>query len=669
MNYKKFLRKQKYVKKVNHKWSIDREIVCIDGKYMLGPEEKYTLTEEAFVHIINGDYSERLVLDENGIRTGEKETILQGGLHTYKSWIDLKNTRDDIVHLQLFNSKKHKYWYYARSLKNNVITLKIPRELFQNKAANITRYPDTFYKSGYLWKTLFPKDKTKEDILKIIDEALFKLDKEESQEGVLIGYALVDNPFTAIKVRIQCRGYQINSAFPAWEQPRIGNTGKAYSHIDTIGFNIAQSTEFFDDYEESIKNNTTLFTDNNIYLLTINTPEYFLRRPILPEYGNINEWNLKREKDLKSIAKHLEEDDIETLKQYLQDPLISKGSFSFQLEVYNSLYNEFSNNRDLFNAVLIHQNIFEALLIIYFYDQENHSLHLIEMIEFILLSKTTFTGALDCWNNKRLHNKIIDLVLNYHSTDIINVYWKSIIKSPTRSCLFLEFDVFNICYKKKLSQYDELFDIIYASGMDVMIRPEYFYDYLLYMLGENYLIGLQEEKQKELVHEIINSQGPQFHKMVEDCFKLTSSNDLTFLSEKLSLLVQKTIDYNLTSNINANDLNIFIKDYFRVQTANRMKILHRYPDFELDALDVYEFGSEKCKLNTIIKHERRTIVVILENFLDIISSIANQIEDKTLLEQITKYKDNVWTERPPVPKGIPNYIKHWIHSKNQEWLE
>jgi len=273
---------KKKLKTLHKKW-VQREIPFENEGYYLGIEKKYFLSEKALSHIIKGDFSERLI-EENGHRTGEKETILTGGLHTYQGWIDFKNIRNDIVHLKKFNSNKDKFWYYARTLQNGVITLKIPRELFQSKAANLTKFPDTYYKSGYLWKTLFPKEKTKFDILSIIDESLHNLDMEESQNGILIGYALVTHPFTMIKIRIQYRENTINSVFPTWEQPLTGNTGKAYSHSDTISFTIAESTEYFD-YENVYDE----LYDSNIYVhefgitsVLLNTPKFLLKRPTLP---------------------------------------------------------------------------------------------------------------------------------------------------------------------------------------------------------------------------------------------------------------------------------------------------------------------------------------------------------------------------------------------------
>lgn len=211
-----------------------------------GDSGQYELSEDAFKHILWGDTTIRPVTTLGG---RVLETVLSGGLHTYAGWTKFLALHPKVVHLLQFRHGVHDAWYYARELQNGVVTLKIPRKLFTGSAASITQQPDNYYKSGYLWKTLFPTQYTEGEILKVIAEALVNLDREESAlptaeqpAGVLYGYAATSDPFTAIKVRIQVRGSQILSAFPAWDQPATGNNGKPYSHVHSIGFLIAEST-------------------------------------------------------------------------------------------------------------------------------------------------------------------------------------------------------------------------------------------------------------------------------------------------------------------------------------------------------------------------------------------------------------------------------------------
>lgn len=666
-NKKKLMNQSK--PKTLYKW-VEREIPLEDGGYNIGPEGKYFLSEIALSHIIDGDFTERLI-ENDGQRTGEKETILKGGLHTYNAWINFKNLRNDIVHFKFFNSNKYKLWYYARSLQNGVITLRIPRELFQSKAANLTKFPDSYYKSGYLWKTLFPKDKTKDDIINIIDEALFNLDKEETQSGILIGYSLMTHPFTGLKIRIQCIDNKINSAFPTWEQPMTGNTGKAFSHSDTINFIISSSTEYFDDEEnnEFVESNV-YFHELGITSVMLNTPSFLLRRPVLPTNGQIDNWMSDRELELSIISKKMSENNILYLQKYLEDSFICKDGYPFQQGAYHEIYDDLVNDIKLFNAISINQNIIECITVINNYDQINKTTHLMGSITHILLNKVLYTGALDSWNNKVLHNKILDFILLYHNTDIIPIYINAISQSPIRSSLYTEFDLANICYKKEFDLMNDqeatLFCIMNLPIDEYTIKPQYFRDYFLLNLSENYFMNFNKKTRDDFVDNILKKLGINFEKMVEHSINLTSIKDFMFFKEKFNQLTEIIITKQIIG-INNDSLSIIIKDFFRIQTAQRMKIFLRKPDFELNAMDYFDYDSEEYKLHTLIKHERRINVLSLENFLDDALKIANYINDEKLIIAINKYKSSVWTERPPQQKFIPNYIKHWSNQKDKSW--
>ena len=176
----------------------------------LGDAGQYELSQAAFDHIIAGDKTDRPIKTPSGTVV---EKVLAGGLHTYDGWLNFLSHHPKTVHLMQFRFGVDVGWWFARELQNGVITLKIPRHLFNKSAASITQQPDTHYKSGYLWKTLFPRAYSKEDICNAISEALGKIDKELSDElsatkpdGVLYGYTAVDKPFIAMLIRIQVRG-------------------------------------------------------------------------------------------------------------------------------------------------------------------------------------------------------------------------------------------------------------------------------------------------------------------------------------------------------------------------------------------------------------------------------------------------------------------------------
>lgn len=221
-----------------------------NGVYWLGPADAFSLAPEALNHILDGDLADQVLRDAGGTTL---KKILKGGLHTAQGWKSLKSHRPEVVHGACFRSDRHDDWYFARELQNGVILLKIPRPLFQANAARLTLSADVYYKSGYLWKTLFPESMTFEQIISAIDESLFHPEPWESDAGIKVGYALLDDPLTALKVRVQVTDKVINSAFPTWGQPSTGNNGKPYDHFDSISFLIAQSMVFFGERESSFK--------------------------------------------------------------------------------------------------------------------------------------------------------------------------------------------------------------------------------------------------------------------------------------------------------------------------------------------------------------------------------------------------------------------------------
>ena len=189
-----------------------------------GEQGKFELTEAALKHLFVGETTVRPV---NALGERTPEVVLSGGLHTWTGWEQLLKEHAGVVHLLEYDVDRHVDWFYARELQNGVITLKIPRRMFTGDAAAITKMPDVNYKSGYLWKTLYPLGYSEDDVIKTLAEALQNLDREDSAPptaaqpaGVLYGYALLDEPLKSMKLRIQVRGNQIQSALP-----RMGAAG------------------------------------------------------------------------------------------------------------------------------------------------------------------------------------------------------------------------------------------------------------------------------------------------------------------------------------------------------------------------------------------------------------------------------------------------------------
>lgn len=345
--------------------------------------EKLQLTKDAITHITQGEFSIR------PIRNQDNMIVLSGGLHTYDAWIEFrKNYSKTLEHLHLFNSHEHQYWYYARELGNGVITLRIPRELFSGKAAKITMYPDKYYKSGFLWKTLFPKGYDEDKIIESIKEALENEDEAQRQSGQIVGYINNNDPLLKIKVVIQHHGKEIKSVFPAWTQPNSGNNGKPYSPYENIGFIIAQSTEYFNDKEKLSDYQVYSFSEEYITSekLHLHTPAIFTTRkiPIIEESPTERAKN--RKEDLKNYCITKEENDI--IFKYLNDFALVKFYPELLFAVYENASHIISKNKIFFNTFQIVQNFIDGLDYLHLTNQKER---LIQTIIFMVDNMVSHT--------------------------------------------------------------------------------------------------------------------------------------------------------------------------------------------------------------------------------------------------------------------------------------
>ena len=63
---------------------------------LIGPNNAYSISDDAIKHILNGDISERQDRDDSGNVTLTK--VISGGLHTIEAWKNFQSSRPDIKH-------------------------------------------------------------------------------------------------------------------------------------------------------------------------------------------------------------------------------------------------------------------------------------------------------------------------------------------------------------------------------------------------------------------------------------------------------------------------------------------------------------------------------------------------------------------------------------------
>lgn len=621
------------------------------------------LHSSAVNHVLNGDLTDRFNR-YNGSTHLEK--IIKGGLHTYDGWVNFLSYHTDLAHVYHFNSKYHSSWYYARELQNSIITLRIPKHIFSSAGAKITKFPDNYYKSGYLWKTLFQKGFDEQQLISTIEETLNNINREETKDGEIIGYANINQPLNTIRVVIMHRDNKINSVFPSWTQPNTGNNGKAFSHFENIGHVISASTVFFDTKEMSTDSRIEFNNKHRLLKSLVRiTPKIFLTRS--KPKKNIRKWLLRREQELKAISKTISNEDIVNIFEYINDIEICKNHDSICKHGYNYESHSIEKSLEIFNVFQIHQNIIESLLIIYFYDNKNCSNYFSKSISYLINNMVTHVG-IDSWVKRRIYHTIATLLPTYHNIDATKNFINIFSEAPTRREFFVEFsfdsqakkDIKSTIYKGDIP--DE-FILVQNPSLSIKVEYNHFMDYLKENLGENYLLHFDDKERNIFASDIINSAGKNQKKLINDIVGYYHSSVFTSFPQCFSALIKHLILNSATNDIK-NSIHLIMRDYCRIQFAQRLRINLLYKDYLNMELEDFEpmfsdgsiFSDEYVDF-TILRHERILNSFRIEQFLDDIDSLSPIFNDPDFSNEISAYRNKAKREVPPRPEPLPDYIE------------
>jgi hypothetical protein len=636
--------------------------------YTLGENGEYALSDGALNHIINGDVTERL-FDIEGERNAGKLTILKGGLHTVAGWLEFKKMHPSLKHLYHYDSKAEPFWYYARELQNGVVCLKLPKELFQSKAANITMFPDKFYKSGYLWKTLFPECFSTEKIIEVINEALHNLDKEESNENQLIGYALCAEPMTAMRIVIQVRDKGIQSAFPAWTQPSTGNNGKPYAHADSIGYNLSASTLFFDDdkTKPNIENSKIFKQEEGLFSIVNNTPKVLLSRASPCTDEDKDKWKNRRRLDLMNHAGSLTDFQLSKVINYVTDVAICKYNYEIMQNAYEEVLPEINASEEVRNAFSFTQNILDSIDILFFADQFKQLNNLSVAVSYLLLNQFTTTGGLDSLNKKRIHRKILDCVSMHHDESTIKKYITDLSLSPVRKELYQEFNL-NSYFKKSLDVMSDEFMFhmspITYPNLSFPLTKAHLMGYIKNQLPLNYHVHFSDVEKNKIVDDILKSYGTNSEELISDNLIYSNCGEFEFISSDFDALINKIIEKSIS--FEGNSINTIVRDYCRIQYTQRLNLAFIFSEeFSYD-IDYMNHQDEFYMRQMIAKHERWWLTTNLRMFLDAALKYANHCNNNAFVKDIEAFKEAISKEQPPFLNIIPEYINSWQHHANKE---
>ncbi len=627
---------------------MDYVFTAEDGK-------EFTLSNRALTHIINGDITDKPVTKKNQSKKVASK-VIKGGLHTVQGITDFLQYHPEIIHLIDFDSKVHKAWYYARELQNGVITLRIPKELFANNAAKMTMYPDDYYKSGYLWKTLFPVTFGENEIIESIREALNNIDFEESQNGIVVGYTCTNDILKTIRLTIQHSNGQINSAFPSWTQPNTGNNGKSYSHYDSIGHVISWSTVKFSRDPQIIRLHE-INTDKQLdgYNLLKITPRLFLERNI-PKKNNL-EWQKKRKIELELLSIAMDDSDRKSILDYICNIEIIKH----HSQITNSFYNKESfllHSSIYFNAIQIHQNICDGLYVTSLIDNINSTNYLNDAVEYLLKNMVSFVG-IDSWCKRKIIHEIINACLLHHDINTLVQLINLISESPVRREIFIDFNLDSIVKKSiNAPQIEMPFELttVYGLNYNFDLKPEHFCEFIKENLGETYSLHFNDLQREKIYNGFSESAGANYGLMLCDALKYITT-DYFYLFQQIFSEILDNLE--LSEDIDVHKLDIalasIVRDYCRIQFAHRARINLTYKEF--NSIELPLIITDKNQIyGSILKHERILNSHKLNMFLDEVEHFIEKINAKELPKQINYCRSKIGKEVPPIISPIPQRI-------------
>jgi hypothetical protein len=616
----------------------------------LGDTGQFELGEHAFTHIISGETTDRPVKTPAGTVV---EPVLAGGLHTYDGWLRFVSRHPKIVHLMQFRMGVDDGWWFARELQNGVITLKIPRRLFNKGAASITQQPDTHYKSGYLWKTLFPRSYSEDDIVAAIREALGKLDRELSDElsaaksdGVLYGYAAVDAPSTAMLIRVQVRGNQIMSAFPAWDQPFTGNNGKPYSHAHSISFQLAASVV---DGATFAKAYGPVFPDQhfNLGALLAATPQFILKRRRRNPGDLVDVRHAARARELQRVAVRATPAELDVIDAYLADYPCAKDPFGTQNAIYAQYRAQLDRDLVIFNAAQVTENIGECLWVLSLCDARFKTRRAVNAMVRFLGMALVHTGGLNTLMFKAIIGDMVSLAMSHSDPMALRDVLAALAHSPCRAAVYTEFDLLPYAMERNREKFDP------SEPIEMMLTVDHLMEFMAAGLGENYLLVFNKEQRLQFARSFLD-----FHdqwRLAEDIMSKLAGRDFDFF-------MPTVLDFQALATQtppNEKDLEDIIYDYGRMMVMLRQRIVMEDPDaystkrenMHKDMPGYANLVRQKVKYLHVKEMHRKML------------EWAKDYADRVGYAKLSKACDDAIKRMPkeavPLPKRIPDYIPNW----------
>ncbi|WP_455851702.1 hypothetical protein [Pantoea endophytica] len=607
------------------------------------------MSQQALNHVISGDLTDKVFVTNQG-RIVKK--VISGGLHTYLGWLSFLKCRPEIRNLSGFFSARDSGWYYERELQNGTILLKLPESLLTSSAAKMTKFPEENYKSGYLWKTLFPKEIDSDELIELLSEALSNISLPESRDGEIICYYKLNEPLKCMRISVLYRNGEINSFYPTWSQPNTGNNGKPFSFFDNIG-HVSSESSLVGNNKELNLTSIGLFSKLESFLDFPNiTPRLFLDRKC--DFSSLRGWERERSKKIVDYVDDCSLDQIHEIYNYVNDEAIIKHhdkAMQFAYENYNAYINL---SEEFYNSISIHQNIIESIYLLFYFDQKNQS-NLYSSCVLNLISNMFTSPLADMWVKKIIHHHILHLTLHYHNENFAAEYFDALAVSPTRREAFSEYlyeshdKKINYSNAKKQEDLTDIFCVISHPPQDKALTYSNFIHYFSDNLGESYSMHYSDEERKAFLLEAY--PGVHYEKYIKGCIRFMGQDVFTSFPFYISCYFEHF-------KKNGVDKPLFIDrivvEYFKLQVAQRHRINLNYAPYN-DIAEFVTFPAKKEDVYSyILKHERIANRNLTDEIIESTKKYLSKVEDAKLLKILKdiESKDRKEIPRFPIPYSL-----------------
>jgi len=618
-------------------------------RYRINANFEISLSQKALNHVLYGDLTDKVFKTTDG-RVAKK--VISGGLHTYAGWLELLKQRPTLKKVSYFYSERDEEWFYERELQNETILLKLPESMLTSGAAKMTMFPENSYKSGYLWKTLFPKHMEQGEILNLLDEALSNISTLESREGEIICYYKLDEPLKCMRVSVLYLNGEINSFYPTWSQPNTGNNGKPFSFFDNIGHVNSDSTRIGNENRLDVTRVGMFSALSSPLDLPRITPSVFLERKT--NFSSFRDWEKERVNSLKEYVETCNIESLAEVYNYINDEAISK----YHDEVVQISYDNYLANIKLsekfYNSVCINQNLVEGIFILYFFDQK-YKTKLYSRTAVNLISNMIASPLIDLWAKKRIHHTLASLTLSYHDKNFPAEYFDHLSTSPTRREFYSEY--FYESHDKKngfklaknQEEVSELFGIVMHPPLDRQMTYTNFLHYFSDNLGESYSLNFDDEQRTSFL--LAAYPGEYYSSYVKDTLKFITQD----VFKKTCYYINAYLEHFTKNDVAKPDsLNRIIYEYFKIQVAQRYRINFNYAKYH-GITNVVFFPAEKDDVySVILKHERIANRSLTDYVIASTDKYLSKVEDTKLAKTLRdiKGKDRKETPRFPIPYDL-----------------